>query len=254
MEKAIQKHLEKVKSMMPNWETNLIGVFLYGSQNYNVFTNTSDVDTKAIYVPTLEQLAFGNNIDSTTLILDNDEHCELMTISHFVNNLLKQNINFVEVMFTDYFWLNPRWEKEWMTMIQPRESIARYSVKKTVVSICGQALHTLKQYDGTDGKKVANSLRMEYFLMKYLERQKYLNCIKLEDSNLRDLILQCKRNEKSPEFCQGIAEACKAMFENYRNQYLEEIDDSNNTVKDWLHQNAKKFILKGLYEYEMQNI
>ena len=86
MEKAIQKHLEKVKSAMPNWETNLIGVFLYGSQNYNVYTESSDIDTKAIYVPTLDQLAFGNGKDSTTLFLDNDEHCELMTISHFVNN------------------------------------------------------------------------------------------------------------------------------------------------------------------------
>ena len=250
MEKAIQRHLEHIKTIKPNWETHLIGVFLYGSQNYNVHTENSDVDTKAIYVPTLDQLAFGNGKDSTTLYLDNDEHCELMTISHFVNNLLKQNINFMEVLFTDYCWINPRWEKEWMTMIQPRESIARYSVKQTVVSICGQALHTLKQYDGTDGKKVANSLRMENFLMKYLSRQNYLSCIKLEDSPLRDSILQLKQNLASPEYCLGIAESCKIMFEIYRDEYLNTHEEPNYVVKEWLHEQTKKFILKGIKEYE----
>ena len=32
---------------------NLLGIFLYGSQNYKCELENSDVDTKAIYVPNL---------------------------------------------------------------------------------------------------------------------------------------------------------------------------------------------------------
>ena len=32
-------------------ERSILGVFLYGSQNYNLATENSDVDTKAIYIP-----------------------------------------------------------------------------------------------------------------------------------------------------------------------------------------------------------
>ena len=37
-------------------EDNVLGVFLYGSQNYHTDTKDSDVDTKAILIPTLEDL------------------------------------------------------------------------------------------------------------------------------------------------------------------------------------------------------
>ena len=72
---------------MPNQKTHLIGVFLYGSQNYNADTEFSDVDTKAIYVPTLQQLTTEHPDKATTFSLDNGEKCELMSITHFVNNL-----------------------------------------------------------------------------------------------------------------------------------------------------------------------
>ena len=250
---SLCRHLEKVSTVLPNWETHLIGVFLYGSQNYNVHTKNSDVDTKAIYVPTLEQLAFGDNTKSQTLTLENNEHCELMTISHFVNNVLKQNVNFVEVMFTDYFWLNPKWEKRWMLMIQPKEAIARYDVKKAVLSICGQALHTLKQYDiGSDPKKVANAIRMEHFLYRYTNgRFKYMDCISFSnDSALRNSILKLKQHEVPFEQCQMIAKTSKEIFEQYRETYLAEIDSPNIIVENWLHEQTQKIILKGINEYE----
>ena len=36
----------------------ILGIFLYGSQNYGTDLPTSDIDTKAIYIPNLSELAF----------------------------------------------------------------------------------------------------------------------------------------------------------------------------------------------------
>ena len=37
-------------------EENVMGVFLYGSQNYGINTPTSDVDTKAILIPSINKI------------------------------------------------------------------------------------------------------------------------------------------------------------------------------------------------------
>ena len=55
IQKAIQEHKNKVLELYP--EHQILGIFVYGSQNYNIATENSDVDTKAIIVPTLYNLA-----------------------------------------------------------------------------------------------------------------------------------------------------------------------------------------------------
>ena len=81
-------------------EEQLLGIFLYGSQNYGCETEESDVDTKAIYIPTFEELCFDDPV-SKEIQLKNDEHCEIKDIREMVKNFQKQNINFLEILFTD---------------------------------------------------------------------------------------------------------------------------------------------------------
>ena len=38
----------------------VLGVFLFGSQNYNCQTETSDIDTKVIVIPTLDEMILGH--------------------------------------------------------------------------------------------------------------------------------------------------------------------------------------------------
>ena len=55
VKKAIQEHKQVVLDAgYP--EKQIFGVFLYGSQNYGLDTENSDVDTKAIIIPTIEDL------------------------------------------------------------------------------------------------------------------------------------------------------------------------------------------------------
>ena len=149
-------------------EENVMGVFLYGSWNYNTNLPDSDVDTKCILVPNLYSLAI-QPFKVTHLDVDG-EVCECMSIMHMVANWKKQNINFVEILFTSHFKLNPdyadfwqpndsgEWE-EWAMNIDRSDMVARYDLNAAVMSMAHQALHTLKQ-DPTDLKKIMNATRI----------------------------------------------------------------------------------------------
>ena len=57
IEEALQEHKQAVLDAgFP--EESILGVFLYGSQNYDLAHENSDVDTKAIYIPTIEECIF----------------------------------------------------------------------------------------------------------------------------------------------------------------------------------------------------
>ena len=186
--KAIKEHLEAVLEEDYN-ESQILGVFLYGSQNYGTNTSSSDVDTKCILVPTLEDLCLRRPV-SKEIHLENGEHCDVKDIREIVANFRKQNINFLEILYTPYFWINPIYEKVWFDrFVNNREFISHYDMNRALQSICGQAIHTLKQ-DKTNGKKVSNGLRLYWFLKEYLDGNDYNKCIYLDEDKrkiLKDL-------------------------------------------------------------------
>ena len=169
-------------------ENAVLGVFLYGSQNYNTNTENSDVDTKCILIPDLYHLVCKPY--ETKHISVDGEICECMTIQHMVANWKKQNINFVEIMFTPYCAINPRYAKLWENYLSfAREDIARYDLKKAVLSMGHQALHTYKQ-DPSDFKKQMNMLRIRASLLKLLDGSfKYWDVIHFDEKEARELRL-----------------------------------------------------------------
>lgn len=54
-EEKNQNHIEEIYETLSH-TYNVYGVFLYGSQNYGTDTEQSDVDAKAIIVPSFHEL------------------------------------------------------------------------------------------------------------------------------------------------------------------------------------------------------
>lgn len=214
---AIEEHKAKVLEQYPIYQ--VLGIFVYGSQNYSLATKDSDVDTKAIIIPTIENLAL-NPIKTRTLVLENGEHCEIMDIMHLVNNYKKQNINFVETLFTPYYWINAHYINIWNKYFTANaEQIAIYNPQYTLKSICGQAIHTLKQ-DKLNGKKVGNGIRLQYFLTKYFDENtiNYLNYIQpTEDIKNEILIIknrQLRFEDKANELINWFEEISQLQVKN----------------------------------------
>ena len=169
----------------------VLGVFLYGSWNYNTNFPDSDVDTKCILIPDLYHLAC-KPYETKHLAVD-DEVCECMTIQHMIANWKKQNINFVEVLFTPYYIVNPMYEELWKKFkAEMANYIASYDIKKAVLSMSYQALNTYKQ-NPNDNKKQMNMTRICASLHRLTSQCfDYWDCIAFEDEvadELRDIRL-----------------------------------------------------------------
>ena len=173
IESSIVRHKEEVLKHLED-ESQLVGVFLYGSQNYQLATENSDVDTVAIVLPTERELYFGTPM-TKEIHLDNGEHIVVKDIREYIKMIKKQNLNFLEVLFTKFSWVNPTYRILWNCFLIHRERLTMYDSEKAIKSIVGQAKHTLIQAQATfDGKKYANSLKMYYFLDKFLNSAKFI--------------------------------------------------------------------------------
>ena len=229
----IKQALAEHKQRVLDWgipEDRLLGVFLYGSQNYGIDLSDSDVDTKAIIIPSFEDVCLRRPVVKE-LRLANGEHCEVMDIRHFVDNLKKQNLNFVEVLFTTHYWVNDDWKGLWnLLFIDPREDIARFDPQKTVMSIKGQIIHTLKQHP-ENGKNIANAKRFEYFLDSYLEGEDYISCFKVPEELAAEL-----RVLKRVKMDDGGAEAQKLIdkFESFDVSEIQINEGNKLALKNFL--------------------
>ena len=81
-------------------DNQIVGCFLQGSQNYQLDLPSSDVDTKLIVVPSFKDIALNRKPVSTTHIRANEEHTDFKDIRLYMETFRKQNLNFLEILFT----------------------------------------------------------------------------------------------------------------------------------------------------------
>ena len=193
MEK-LQKHWDYVANFYN--EDQFLGIFLYGSQNYGTDTEDSDVDSKVIILPTFEKFCLSPGLISKEYKNELNEHIEVKDIRLMREMYMKQNLNYVETLFTDYCILNPRYSGLFKTyFIANREEIAHMNRAKAVISSASQAVHTLQQ-NPRDNKKLYNAWRMYYFLEKYVAGAPYVECMRPEGEEHDFLMsLRNKTNE-----------------------------------------------------------
>lgn len=178
MSKVWEHYEEAQKLINPK---RIIGIFCQGSPNYGLDTKESDMDTKLIIVPSFEDLALNKAPISTTHVRANDEHIDIKDVRLMMNTFRKQNLNFLEVLFTPYFFLNPMYETEWLQMMDAGEYIAHYNPYLAVKAMAGHAYekhaklthrsvareHIVDKY-GYDGKQLHHLLRIEEYLDRYI--------------------------------------------------------------------------------------
>lgn len=205
-EERIYKRLKSDYDLLVSLGYEVVGVMLQGSQNYNLDYQESDIDTKAIVLPSFKGLMMGEKQVSETIILESDEHIDVKDIRIMFNNFLKQNINFLEILFTKYRYINPDYESQMDIIYENREKIAHYDNYKAVNCIVGmmyekyKALrhpypsikHKIERY-GYDGKQLHHIVRCYEFLQRYLAGESFEAC--LISKNAPKLI-SIKKNEE----------------------------------------------------------
>lgn len=173
----LKEHWDYAVSLGYN-EERFLGIWLYGSQNYGMANENSDIDSKIIILPSFADFCLNKEWVSKELHYENGEHIEIKDIRMLREMFMKQNINYLEILYSEYFIINPKYEELFNTyFIKNKDLISHYDQEKAMKSISGQLLHTLKQ-NPTDNKKLYNAHRLFYFLRDYLAEEPYEKCIK----------------------------------------------------------------------------
>lgn len=169
-EKVMKRVREHYKKMYDEFGDRLVGVFLIGSQNYELDTEDSDVDTIAIVMPSISEITFLSPPYSTTIVLENEEHIVIKDLRLVRYELHKGSPNMLEILFTDYYILNPNWW-EFSKLIAYRERIAKISPNGVANAWLGIARRHIKKYqediENFDIKDAITILRTAEFVKLY---------------------------------------------------------------------------------------
>ncbi len=213
----------------------VVGIFLQGSQNYNLSYEDSDIDCKAILLPSFNDFVLNNKLISTTHVLENNEHVDLKDIRLMFDCFKKQNINFVEILFTKYKVINPKYESLLQPLLDSREKIARYNNYASVNCISGMSMEKYKALEhpypslidkiekfGYDGKQLSHQLRLLEFIVRYINGEKYADCL---ISKQREYLIRVKCNkEYSLDEARIVVKETLEKINKIKNNYMQTHD------------------------------
>lgn len=74
-----------------------------------------------------------------TLILENDEHCDIKDVRTYFKTFRKQNINFVEILYTPYWIVNEAYLSLWMDLLNHREELVHMNSYAAVSCMLGMS-------------------------------------------------------------------------------------------------------------------
>ena len=252
----VGEHDNEAKTIIPS--SFIFGTFYQGSGNYGLDCVSSDVDTKVITIPSLDAICFNKKPLSTTHIRENNEHIDLKDIRLYFQCFRKQNINFLEILFTDYALINPLFATEYLELVAHNEEIAHYDVLSAAATIKGMAMekyHALKHpYPskaevlatfGYDPKQLHHLARFTTFATDYLSGQSYQDCLHAADA---EHLIAIKQGYYSLEKAEQLAEQSLLFIVNLIDSFREKYADMpiNQEVDDLLNNVQSKIIKKSI--------
>lgn len=243
----------------------VVGCFLQGSQNYGLDYEGSDVDTKLIVVPSFKDICLNTKPVSTTYVRANDEHTDWKDVRLYMETFRKQNLNFLEILFTDYFVVNSTYWDQWMRLVHQREEIAHMDPFRAVKSMKGIALEKFHAMEhkypskveiidayGYDGKQVSHLLRVDDYLTRYIAGESYESCLR-PSSDLVPRIMDYKMLDRIPlEEARAEAKEVLAHAEAIADAFCAQHSDQEDPAMRELLEDVSYNIMKIAVERELK--
>jgi len=174
---------------------DVFALFLQGSQNYGLDEYSdeykSDIDTKAIIIPSLnELLSYNRTPYSHTHVREDNSHIDIKDVRVMFEMFKKQNTSYLELLFSKYLIVNPKYQKFFDELISMREDISHYNPNQHLRALCGSAHNKflamthisphseekIKKF-GYDPKELHHLVRYLDILEKYIAGAPYDVCL-----------------------------------------------------------------------------
>ena len=261
--KRLQEHYdESLQYFKPE---EIVGIFLQGSQNYGLDYEGSDIDTKLIVVPSFKDICLNKKPISTTHIRANEEHIDFKDIRLYMETFRKQNLNFLEILFTDFYIINPMYKEQWDRLVAAREQIARMNPHRAVKSMKGVAMEKYHAMEhrypskadiidkyGYDGKQVSHQIRVYDYLRRYIAGEDYKSCLRPSDYLFEQIMNYKKLNVYSLEEARGTALAYIQMTVEKADAFCAAHPEEEDPAMRALLENVSYNIMKIAVEKELK--
>lgn len=258
----IMKVLSEHKKAAEALGHKVIYMGLYGSQNYGLELNengyVSDVDSRAIIMPTLDNL-IENTKPVSTCIDVGDGKCEIKDIRVFIKTLFKANPAYIETMITEYYDSNNlSYIRDNMDELIDEMKFRMISAAYGMMCEKNKALthpyptikHKIDKY-GYDGKQAHHIYRLLLMIKKYYFNDYYMSKL-LNDFTKEEYteLIKLKKNEYS---LKEVESKCKKWMEEglkYKNTIKStphvESYDIRNKIENYVRILVKESILNDL--------
>lgn len=203
----IHKTLNKYKKVLEDKGYNVAYIGIYGSQNYNLDDIKSDIDVKAIIIPSLHDIIF-RKVTSTTVECE-EGNIDVKDIITYYDVVKKGNFSYIEAIHSLYWIGNVEVRKlfyDYKTnlksivgaMHEKRKALTHeYPSKKEEFEKFGldpkQFHHTVRLYDLLNSNCSGNNSEDSYICYPDGEYKDYLITIKrgLGDYTRESMIAEC---------------------------------------------------------------
>ena len=213
---------------------NVIGIFLQGSQNYNLDIYekdySSDIDTKCLIIPTLDDLIKGNKMVSRKYDFMGGQ-IDVKDIRVMMDMWKKQNQSYLEILFTDYKVINPKYDFYINQILDLKKEITKMNLPLLARCISGMSQEkvfalehiypaTIKKIEkyGYDPKQLASIVRLTRLIEDiFIKNIDFDKAIWYENGKERDEMLNIKKGKHNLNVARVMAK--------YNNEKIKEIKD-----------------------------
>lgn len=265
-QKILIRLTEHLKEALESRPTDWFVVCGQGSINYpGLSDEESDIDSKLLTLPSFRDMVFNRKPMNTVYEMkDNDEHVDMKSTTHYFHILKKQNINFVEILFTDYWMANSPYQESWLEIRRRAEEIAHMNPVRTLKCIYGMSLekahalerpypskiHLIEEY-GYDGKQLSHAIRINEFAKKFIAGYSYKECLTVDSP---EYLIAIKRNnanlslEKARDLMDKTVKDTKEITDMFCNKYKDENNKITEDILDEILYNLLREAVKKEFE------
>ena len=159
---------------------------LFGSQNYGLDTPLSDVDTKTMLIPPVNDFILGKEKISKDFFTSTGEVAQCKDFRKMFGEYLKGNVNFLETLYTEWYTVHPLLSDFFIRLRRERDLIANSQPVKLMNMCAAMARQKGKMFShptpatqevinkhGYNPKELVHICRLESLMRMYCQGQKF---------------------------------------------------------------------------------
>ena len=240
--------LEEEKLIELSDSTELAFCSVVGSWNYGLAGENSDVDFKVTYLPSFRH--FYDNKFPKMNVVGKDVDFTVAPFNQYVEHILKGNINFFEVLYTDDPWFHTKYDEVHVIKVILRAMIPMNAVRmrNACMGTAAQKMKGLHKYSidnkdmeekfGYNLKEAAHAVRQLGFLVNFMVKA---GNVELRDHELMNHVKMIKRGQYTESMVVELYEnTVKLLEEPWHKNKFEQLDETETPKWEELKENLEE--------------